>query len=238
MMEEGFMVKSDILSAGKVNHLYWLGRYEERVYMTLHFMHKCYDKMIDGDPDDYMDLWHKLDLTGIYSTKEEFTLGMLYDEQNPTSLISSQRCAMDNAILLREDILSETLSYLEMSTALLRRCKAEDQVNLVFLQSIIDWSLAFWGSAEQRSQNYRALTIMLLGRHVELIDMLIRFGYPYARIEIAYEWLKRQISELPELIDSEAADALDQLVNPDDFNLENEEYKDKLLKYVNQVVRA
>lgn len=232
------MVKSDILSAKKINNLYWLGRYEERVYMTLHFMHKCYDKMIDGDPDDYMDLWHKLDLSGKYATKEEFTLGMLYDENNPTSLVSSQRSAMDNAILLREDILSETLSYLEMSTALLRRCKAEGQVNLVFLQSIIDWSLAFWGSAEQRTQNYRVLTIMLLGRHVELIDLFIRFGYAYPRVELAYEWLKRQTAELPELVNPEAEAQLDMLLNPEDYNLEDPQYKNNLLVNLNSLVLA
>lgn len=232
------MVKSDILSAPKVNHLYWLGRYEDRVYMTLHMMHKCYDKMIDGHPDDYMDLWHKLDVTGIYATNEEFTLGMLYDEDNPTSLISTQRYAMDNAILLREDILSETLSYLEMSMALLKRCKAEGQVNLVFLQSITDWALAFWGSAEQRTQNYRALTIMMLGRHVENLDMLIRFGYSHRRVALAYESLKRYMAEMPEMIDRNIEGQLDVLIAEDLFDLNDQEYKYKLIKYVNQLVRA
>ena len=42
------MVKNRILSANKANSLFWLGRYEERVYITLHLMRKCYDKMIDG----------------------------------------------------------------------------------------------------------------------------------------------------------------------------------------------
>ena len=232
------MVKSDILSAPKVNHLYWLGRYEDRVYMTLHMMHKCYDKMIDGHPDDYMDLWHKLDVTGIYATNEDFTLGMLYDEDNPTSLISAQRFAMDNAILLREDILSETLSYLEMSMALLKRCKAEHQVNLVFLQSVTDWALAFWGSAEQRTRSYRALTIMMLGRHVENLDMLIRFGYSFRRISLAYESLKRHMAEMPEMIDSNIEGQLDQLITADQFDLDDQEYKYKLIKYVNQLVRA
>lgn len=232
------MVKSDILSAPKVNHLYWLGRYEDRVYMTLHMMHKCYDKMIDGHPDDYMDLWHKLDVTGMYATNEEFTLGMLYDEDNPTSLISTQRYAMDNAILLREDILSETLSYLEMSMALLRRCKAEGQVNLVFLQSVTDWALAFWGSAEQRTQNYRALTIMMLGRNVENLDMLIRFGYSYRRVMLAYETLKRYMAEMPEMIDRNIEGQLDVLIADDLFDLNNQEYKYKLIKFINQLVRA
>ena len=43
------MVKNTIISANKANSLFWLGRYEERVYITLHLMRKCYDKMIDGN---------------------------------------------------------------------------------------------------------------------------------------------------------------------------------------------
>ena len=206
--------------------------------MTLHVMNKCYDKMLDGHPDEYMDLWHKLDVAGTYATNEEFTLGMLYDEGNPTSLISAQRYAMDNAILLREDIMSETLSYLEMSMALLKRMKAEKQVNLTFLQPVTDWALAFWGSAERRTQNYHALVIMMLGRDVEKLDMLIRFDYSYRRVAFGYEVLKRHIAEMPEMVDGNLEAQLDELIVADAFDLSNLEYKTKLIKYVNQLVRA
>lgn len=101
-----------------------------RVYLTLHQLNKCCDEMIDGKPDDYKAFWAKLDAMGNYRTNDEFTLGMLYDEQNPSSVISAQKCAMDNAILLREDIMSETLSYLEMSVSLMRKCKEADEKQL------------------------------------------------------------------------------------------------------------
>ena len=58
------MVKSDVISATKANRLYWLGRYEDRVYMTLHLLNKCYDKMIDGQPDEYTHFWQRLDTAG------------------------------------------------------------------------------------------------------------------------------------------------------------------------------
>ena len=165
------MVKSDIISATKANRLYWLGRYESRVYLTLHQLNKCFDEMIDGDPDYYTSLWQKLNASGSYNSNDEFTYGMLYDESNPSSVLSAQRFAMDNAILLREDIMSETLSYLEMSVAHLRKCKKEAALNISHLQPVIDWSLAFWGSAEQRLQNHQALNIMMMGRNVENLDM-------------------------------------------------------------------
>ena len=232
------MVKSDIISATKANRLYWLGRYEMRVYQTLHQMNKCYDKMIDGKPEDYRAFWKILDAMGNYSSTEEFTLGMLYDEDNPSSVISAQRFAMDNAILLREDIMSETLSYLEMSIALMKRCKAEGDTAMVKLQPVIDWTLAFWGSAEQRVQNHKALSLMLTGRNIENLDILLRFGYPFRRIALAYESMKRYASELDDMIDDHIQAQLDALLTEEQYTSGDAEYKFKLIKFVNQLVRV
>lgn len=232
------MVKNAILSATKANNLFWLGRYEDRVYMTLHMMNKCCDKMIDGSPEEYMDLWRKLDATGIYATNDQFTLGMLYDESNPCSLISAQRHAMDNAILVREDILSETLSYVEMSTSLMNKCKQVQEKNITHLQPIIDWSLAFWGSAEQRVQNHRALALMMLGRNIENMDMQLRFNYSLRRLLLAFESLRRYTHELDEMTDHNMDTRIENLLTKDKFNLDNTNYKYELIKYVNQLVRV
>ena len=232
------MVKSDVISATKANRLYWLGRYECRVYLTLHQLNKCFDEMIDGEPDDYTEFWSKLDATGIYKTNEEFTFGMLYDETNPCSVLSAQKFAMDNAIMLREDIMSETLSYLEMSVALLKKCKQEATVNISHLQPVIDWGLAFWGSAEQRLQNHKALDIMMIGRNIENIDMQIRFNYPFRRVALAYDSLKRYCKSMSEALDEHISEQLDSLITLEKFDLGNDEYKTKLIKYVNQLVRV
>ena len=232
------MVKSDIISATKANRLYGLGRYECRVYLTLHQLNKCFDEMIDGEPDDYTEFWSKLDATGIYKTNEEFTFGMLYDDTNPCSVLSAQKFAMDNAILLREDIMSETLSYLEMSVALLKKCKQEATVNISHLQPVIDWALAFWGSAEQRLQNHKALDIMMIGRNIENLDMHIRFNYPFRRVALAYDSLKRYCKNMSGALDENISSQLDSLITLEKYDLGNDEYKTKLIKYVNQLVRV
>ena len=232
------MVKSDIISATKANRLYWLGRYECRVYLTLHQLNKCFDEMIDGEPDDYTEFWSKLDATGIYKTNEEFTFGMLYDDTNPCSVLSAQKFAMDNAILLREDIMSETLSYLEMSVALLKKCKQEATVNISHLQPVIDWALAFWGSAEQRLQNHKALDIMMIGRNIENLDMQIRFNYPFRRVALAYASLQRYCKNMSGALDENISSQLDSLITLEKYDLGNDEYKTKLIKYVNQLVRV
>ena len=231
------MVKNSIISASKANQLYWLGRYQERVYMTLHLMHKCYDQMIDGNPESYHPLRDMLDPTHNYSNNEEFALGMIYDENNPSSVFSALNRAMDNAILLREDIYTETLSYIELSIALMKKCKKENKINITLLQYITDWSLAFWGSAEQRIYNTRILNIMMIGRHVEYLDMMLRYNYDYKRISLAYKILKKYLNELPASVDSDIAGQLDALLVEEAFDLSNEEYKQKVTKYINKMIK-
>lgn len=232
------MVKNTIISAVKANSLFWLGRYEERVYITLHLLRKCHDKMIDGELEDYWPIWQKLDTTGAYQTIEEFTFGIMYDETNPSTVMAAQTKAMDNAILLREDILSETLSYLEMSLALLKECRKKQEKNVICLQPVIDWSLAFWGSAQQRLQNHKALYIMSIGRNVENMDMLLRFDYSYERVALAYDSLKRYCKQMPNIIDEDIEGELNSLIIEERFNLNDVEYKNKLLELINQLVKV
>ena len=232
------MVKNTIISASKANSLYWLGRYEERVYITLHLLRKCHDKMIDGELEDYLPIWRNLDTTGAYQTIEEFTLGIMYDDSNSSTVMTAQTKAMDNAILLREVILSETLSYLEMSLALLKECKKKQEKNVICLQPVIDWSLAFWGSAQQRLQNHKALYIMSIGRNVENLDMQLRFDYSYERVALAYDSLKRYCKQMPNIVDEDIEGELNNLIIKERFNLNDVEYKNKLLKLINQLVKV
>lgn len=232
------MVKNTIISAVKANSLFWLGRYEERVYITLHLLRKCHDKMIDGELEDYWPIWQKLDTIGAYHTIEEFTFGIMYDDTNPSTVMAAQTKAMDNAILLREDILSETLSYLEMSLALLKECRKKQEKNVICLQPVIDWSLAFWGSAQQRLQNHKALYIMSIGRNVENMDMLLRFDYSYERVALAYDSLKRYCKQMPNIIDEDIEGELNSLIIEERFNLNDVEYKNKLLELINQLVKV
>ncbi len=205
--------------------------------MTLHQFRKCYDQMIDGKPEDYQAFWDKLDVANCYSSNEDFTLGMLYDENNPSSILSALNRAMDNAILLREDIFTETLSYIELSISLMKKCKLENKVDITLLQYITDWSLAFWGSAEQRIYNSRILAIMMIGRHVEYLDMMMRYNYDFKRISLGYKMLKKYLKELPASVDSNIASQLDALLTEEAFDLSNDEYKQKLIKYINQMMR-
>lgn len=229
------MVKNDLISERIANSLYWLGRYEQRVYMTLHLLRKCYDCMIDGAPSDYDDLSKILDADRFYKHKSDFRVGMMYDETNPGSVYSSLQKAMDNAMLLRQDISSETLSYLEMSMAKIKECKEAGMENITDLQQITDWSMAFWGSAEQKMQNHKMLNLMLVGRNVENMDMLLRFNYEPSRLSLAYESIKKYTADIRHFIDEDKEAQLDVLLLDNDYDSME---KTTVLAMVNSLVKV
>lgn len=220
----------------KANRLYWLGRYEERVYLTLHLLRKCYDKMIDGEPEDYETFWQKLDVCNTYKTEEDFQWGMMYDEENVNSVISAQLRAQDNAILLREDIMSETLSYIEMSIALMRRLKAEHSENITKLQSVTDWALAFWGSVQQRVYNNKTLALMYLGREMETLDFLLRYNYPFERVLNTFELMSRYLEDYPEFCDNKVMADIESMLMAKRSGVEMKNFESNLLYCLRQLV--
>lgn len=227
-----------VISANKANRLFWLGRYVERVYMTLHLLRRVSDKMIDGQPADYEGFWKKLDVTDSYSSTGEFTLGMMYDDQNPGSILSSLNRAMDNAIMLREDIKSETMSYIEMSISLMKNYRAEAMANITNLQPVTDWMLAFRGSAAQRIDSSKILSTIAIGQIIEKIDIMLRFCYCYERIATQYNMLKNWAKEWPELIDENVDKQIEAMLTPESYAKADENFRWKLCSCINSVVRA
>ncbi|MDD6890613.1 MAG: alpha-E domain-containing protein [Bacteroidales bacterium] len=224
------------ISATKANRLYWLGRYAERVYLSLHLLRKSYDTMIDGAGQGYLDYYKRLDASSVYPDKLSFMLGYMYDEKNPNSLLSGIERANDNAIVLREEIMSETLSYIQLSLVRLKEAAAAGTTNITDLQCITDYLLAFWGSAEERIYDDTIRALMRIGRLVENIDMHLRFDYPFYRVKESFESLKRCAEDLEGIFDTMILAHVDELLTEEEYCPENLEYKFMLLKYVNHLV--
>ncbi len=104
-----------IISIKSTDNLFWLGRYVERVFTTLRVFSEYYDKMIDKDENAYIDFCNKLGIENTYSYKQEFITKYLFDENDPNSVMSNLLCAYDNAVVMRNEISSETLSYIQMA---------------------------------------------------------------------------------------------------------------------------
>ncbi len=177
-----------IISVEHMDELFWLGRYTERVYTTLRLYFNSFDAMIDFSLDHYKIFCESIEIPDIYGSAAEFRKRYPFDESDVNSVISNLNRAYDNAIILREEIGSETLSYIQLAMYDMQKAKVS-HAPLVELQSVIDNILAFWGIADDSIDSEQVRNIIKAGKRVERIDL-------YARLKIDRTELIREIHRL------------------------------------------
>ena len=146
------------LSHENISRLFWLGRYSERVYTTLRNFAGRFDAMIGDEKNSH-----------------EFARSYCFDENNPDSVYSALMRAYDNAIELREEIGSDTFSYVQLAVYEMNRAKLSE-APLLQLQKVIDNIAAFWGVADDIIEDENVRSIIKLGKRIERVDLYARFG--------------------------------------------------------------
>ncbi len=228
----------NVITADKANRLFWLGRYAERVYISLHLLRRYYDKVIDGDIANIQEYYTLLgvDTHGEDVESELFQLGQLYSISNHCSIYSSIYSANDNGIILRRDITSESLSYIQMSMSLITECGMRGEKNITLLQPVTDYMLAFFGSIDERVFDKRIRKFLKSGRFIENLDLHIRFCYPFFRIEEVFLSLKEALVKAGAAVDQYSMEQLDRLLTEEAYNPSCESYRASVLGYLNSLV--
>ena len=67
-----------IISVEKSDHLFWLGRYVERVFTTLNTFFTYYDRMLDTEKEAYKHFCERLSIPDIYENQEDFVQKYLF----------------------------------------------------------------------------------------------------------------------------------------------------------------
>ncbi len=206
-----------IISAEHSDQLYWLGRYSERVYTTLKIFEDHFDSMIDLKTEEYEDFCRKQDIPNIYTSKDDFSRRYCFDEENPNSIYSNLMRAYDNAIVLREEIGSETLAYIQLAVYAMNRAKTSD-APLIQLQRVRDNIVAFWGIVDDSIDSESIRSIIKFGKRLERIDLysrmrmesaeirreMNRFNFRINRTGLRYN--KRKLAHLNYLVEVNALD--------------------------------
>ncbi|MDO4324221.1 MAG: alpha-E domain-containing protein [Lachnospiraceae bacterium] len=177
-----------IISVENTDRLYWLGRYSERVYTTIRLFAASYDSMIDLYLNSYEDFCKNLDIPNIYTSGENFIERYCFDEQDPNSIYSNLIRAYDNCVTLREEIGSETVSYIQLAMYAMNRAKVS-QSPLIELQKVMDNLLAFWGIADDNIDSENVRNIIKIGKRVERLDL-------YARLHMPQTEMRREVDRL------------------------------------------
>jgi len=177
-----------IVSREQVDRLYWLGRYTERVYTTLHMYARSFDMMIDKSNYNYIDFCKSIDIPNIYTDRTDFLKRYPFDPSNPDSIISNLTRAYDNAIELRESIGSETLAFIQLAIYDMNRA-AQSKAPMIELQKVTDNLLAFYGIVDDRIDSENIRNTIKAGKRIERIDM-------YARLGVNRSELQREVKRM------------------------------------------
>lgn len=177
-----------ILSLEHSDQLYWLGRYSERVYTTIHEYEKRFDSLIELKEEDYDAFCKAQDIPNIYNSKDDFIQRYCFDENDTNSIYSNLIRAYDNAVVLREEIGSETLAYIQLAVYAMNKANAS-QAPLIQLQKVVDNIVAFWGMVDDDIDNEHVRSIIKLGKRIERIDL-------YARMKMDPVRLRREMKRL------------------------------------------
>ncbi len=183
------------VSLEKMNHLFWLGRYTERVYTTLLMFDRYYDIMIDQDAHVYREYCRRLAIPDIYTDRKQFAQSYLFDRENPDSMYANLMRAFDNAVVLREEVSSEVLAYIQMSLDVLKAAKNRP-APVMELQKVTDYLLAFWGAADDYVENEESRNVIKCGKYLERLDLYFRFDSPAPMLEKEYSKLINRIKRV------------------------------------------
>lgn len=177
-----------IISIEQVDHLYWLGRYTERVYTTLRMFARSFDQLIEEGDAVFQNYCESLDIPNTYTSKEDFLRRYPFDESISDSIVSNLNRAYDNAIVLRETIGSDALSYIQLSIYAMNNA-ARSNSPLIELQQVMDDLLSFWGIVDDQIDDEQIRNIIKAGKRIERIDL-------YARLELDKGRLEREVHRM------------------------------------------
>ncbi|RKM62154.1 hypothetical protein D6855_01650 [Butyrivibrio sp. CB08] len=182
-----------IISVENTDRLYWLGRYTERVYSTIKIFESRFDTMIDVDDLEYKAFCKSQDIPNVYESKEDFSRKYCFSLEDENSIFSNLMRAYDNAIVLREEIGSDTLSYIQLAVYAMNQA-AISKAPLIGLQKVTDNLVAFWGMADDDIDESQIRNMIKVGKLVERIDL-------YARLKEPPEKIRREARRLTNRID-------------------------------------
>ena len=196
------------ISPAKANYLYWLGRYAERVSAQMHFLRHHYDLCLDeGHEDAIHDYCTKLNLPTCSLDRDAFLDEHLFGTQSG-SLRHTLNCLNDNSIVLREELTTNTIAYVNLCVATLNHSDHKKDLNINSLQPISDYILAFWGSVLQNVTNGATLDMLFIGKRIEFIDMYSRFGEKHSRLAAEWRNMDRRLDRQSFLVNKDSRMAL------------------------------
>ncbi len=186
-----------IISVEHGDRLFWLGRYVERSFTTLKAVEIHFDKMIDKSHQACSEFIEAFGLVGNWGTADAFLQSFIFDKVNTNSVAHSLESAYDNAIMLREEISTEAMSFIQIAMDNLEKNKDVSQGIAYKMLPLEDILFGFWGCIEDYVYDEETKNIIKCGKFVERLDLYFRLNYPEKDIIREFGRLCKCLSEVP-----------------------------------------
>jgi uncharacterized alpha-E superfamily protein len=162
------------VTANVATNLYWLGRYLERVAMTLREIAVAYDKVIDVDKDAGVKLYRKYDIELSYTNAYDFLNEAIFGDHS-ANLLTILTNARENAIICRHLLDSEAFGEIIALHALF---KDTDNNHLEVDYKCMDHAQSLigeiWNARSHREHQELSDSFFRIGKIVEEADHRIR----------------------------------------------------------------
>ncbi|EFA22759.1 hypothetical protein BIFGAL_03793 [Bifidobacterium gallicum DSM 20093 = LMG 11596] len=167
-----------LVTSSKADNLYWLGRYTERAYTTITQFLPFYDRVMDTDVEAFRPFAQALDLPVDFQDFDVFIDSFLYDKVNPNSVLSAVVAAFNNAVILRPELTSHLLQFVELAmNRVMKSADSPDNRDDIYThRDVTDNLLAFWGGLENLAVDPTIKAFVFIGKYVERVGLYTRLG--------------------------------------------------------------
>lgn len=173
-----------LLTANVATHLYWLGRYLERIESTLIWVMTAYDLVIDVDREAGVALYKKFGIDLKYTDSQSFLNSALLGEHT-ANISNLTAMARENAIICRSQIDAEAFGeIMELNSVFDRASKNIVNINHQCVDDAHSLIREIWGSLSRRINRQSSDYFFRLGKVVEELDFHLRFDSDRDIVEI------------------------------------------------------
>lgn len=184
----------------------------ERVFTTLNTFFTYYDRMLDTEKEAYKRFCERLSIPDTYENQEDFVQKYLFSKEDGNSVYSSMERAYDNAVVLRDELSSRTLSYIQLALDCMEK-HAGSGAFAYDLQPVLDDLFAFWGCLDDNVEDEECRNIIKCGKYLERLDLYMRLDYPYRMIEKEYNKFLNRLHKIRIRYNLSEIDTLNEIMN-------------------------
>ncbi|CAA6809238.1 MAG: Kinase [uncultured Sulfurovum sp.] len=164
-----------LLTANVATNLYWLGRYIERIELTLFEINKAYDKIIDVDKNAGVKLYQKFNIELKYTGVLDF-LDKAIKGEHAANLANLMVYARENTIIARPYIDSSTFGeIIELHTLFQKISNSTENIDYKDIDTALSLISEIWGAHEKRGHRKCSDYFFKLGKLIEEVDFRLRF---------------------------------------------------------------